>query len=269
MVFLSTSGPFGKFIVLPAPLTIALRATLAFLFLFMYCRFKGISFALGSKDRAPILLCGLLMGVHLVSYFHALQLSNVAIGMLSLFTYPIMTSFLEPLFLKTRFQKTHILLGGMVLCGIYFLVPDFSFKNSYTVAIGFGLFSALCYAVRNLILKTKVTRYEGSLLMTYQMGIVGILLIPVFFLYDLQHVGQYWEALLGLAILTTVIGHTMFINCFKHFSITTVSILSSVQPVYGILIGALFLTEIPSWTTILGGFLILASVVVESIRSYR
>jgi drug/metabolite transporter (DMT)-like permease len=101
------------------------------------------------------------------------------------------------------------------------------------------------------------------------MGIVGILLIPAFFLYDLQHVGQYWEALLGLAVLTTVIGHTMFINCFKHFSITTVSILSSVQPVYGILIGALFLTEIPPWTTILGGFLILASVVVESIRSYR
>lgn len=269
MVLMSTSGPFGKFIVLPPPLTIGLRVILAFLFLFIYCKAKNISFRLSSKDRGPILLCGVLMGVHLVSYFQALQLSNVAIGMLSLFTYPVMTSFLEPLFLKIRFQKTHLLLGGLVLFGIYLLVPDFSFKNEHTVAIGFGLFSALCYAVRNLILKTKVDRYEGSLLMTYQMAISGILLVPAFFMYDLGGVGEYWEALLGLALITTVFGHTMFINCFKYFSITTVSILSSIQPVYGILIGAIALSEIPTLTTIFGGALILTSVIVESVRSYR
>lgn len=269
LLFMGTSGPFGKFISLPAALTIEIRALLAFFVLFFYCRFRGLSFKLGSKDRWPILLCGLLMGVHLVSYFHALQLSNVAIGMLSLFTYPVITSFLEPLFLKTKFQKIHLLLGVMVLLGIYFLVPDFSFDNSYAIAIGFGLFSAFAYAFRNLILKTKVNRYEGSLLMTYQMGITGILLLPVYWLYDFQEVGQYWEALIGLVLITTVLGHSMFINCFKYFSITTISILSSVTPIYGILIGALFLSEIPSWSTVFGGVLILASVVVESLRSYR
>ncbi len=209
------------------------------------------------------------MAGHWLAYFHALQLSNVAIGMLSLFTYPVFTSFLEPLFLKTRFQKIHLLLGILVLFGLYFLVPDFSFGNQNTVAIGFGLLSALCYAIRNLILKTKVDKYQGSLLMTYQMVIVSLLLVPAYFLYDLNAIGQQWEGLLGVALITTVLGHTMFINCFKYFSVTTVSILSSIQPVYGILIGALLLSEIPDWTTVLGGILILASVVVESVRSYR
>ncbi len=209
------------------------------------------------------------MAGHWLAYFQALQLSNVAIGMLSLFTYPVFTSFLEPLFLKTRFQKIHLLLGLLVLFGIYFLVPDFSFGHQYTIAIAFGLLSALCYAIRNLILKTKVDRYQGSLLMTYQMAIVSLLLLPAYFLYDLNVIGQQWEGLLGVALITTVLGHTMFINCFKHFSVTTVSILSSVQPVYGILIGALFLSEIPGWSTVLGGVLILSSVVVESVRSYR
>ncbi|MDT7830327.1 DMT family transporter [Pricia sp. S334] len=269
MLLMSTSGPFGKFITLPVPLTIAIRGSLALIFLLAYCKFKGISFGLEGPDRWPVFLSGLLMAVHWLTYFHALQLSNVAIGMLSLFTYPVMTAFLEPLFLKSRFQKIHLLLGVLVLFGIYYLVPDFNFGNQNTIAIGFGLLSALCYAIRNLILKTKVDRYQGSLLMTYQMFIVGLLLLPVFFAYDLNAIGQQWMGLLGVALITTVLGHTMFINCFKHFSVTTVSILSSVQPVYGILIGALFMSEIPGWSTVLGGTLILASVVVESARSYR
>jgi len=269
MLLLSTSGPFGKFIVLPAPLTIELRAVMAFVFLLIYCRIKGVSFKLNNKDRWPILLCGLLLCIHWVTYFQALQLSNVAIGMLSLFTYPVITAFLEPLFLKTRFQKIHLVLGLLVLFGIYLLVPDFSFENEYTLAIGAGLFSALCYAVRNLILKTKVEKYQGSMLMAYQMAIVGMLLLPVYFLYDFEGVGGQWQALLALVLITTVIGHTMFINCFRLFSITTVSILSCIQPVYGILIGALLLSEIPAWSTIMGGTLILTSVIIESIRSYR
>lgn len=269
MLLLSTSGPFGKFIMLPVPLTIAMRALLSLMFLVLYCKIKGISFGIRGTDRWPILLSGLLMAGHWLAYFNALQLSNVAIGMLSLFTYPVFTSFLEPLFLKTRFQKIHLLLGLLVLFGIYFLVPDFSFGNQNTIAIGFGLLSALCYAIRNLILKTKVDRYQGSLLMTYQMVIVSLVLLPAYFFYDLHAIGQQWQGLLGVALITTVLGHTMFINCFRHFSVTTVSILSSIQPVYGILIGALLLSEIPAWTTVLGGILILASVVVESVRSYR
>ena len=269
MLLLSTSGPFGKFITLPVPLTIAMRALLALIFLFFYCKFKGISLSIHSADRWPIVLSGLLMAGHWIAYFYALQLSNIAIGMLSLFTYPVLTSLLEPIVLKTRFRTIHLLLAILVLFGVYFLVPEFHFGNQNTVAVGFGLLSALSYTVRNLILKTKTDRYQGSTLMTYQMIIVSFLLLPAYFVYDLNQMAHQWEGLLGVALITTVLGHTMFINCFKLFSVTTVSILSCVQPVYGIIIGALLLSEIPRWNTIIGGVLILASVVVESFRSYR
>ncbi len=209
------------------------------------------------------------MCIHWLSYFKALQLSNVAIGMLSLFTYPVITAFLEPFFLKIKFQAVHLVLALLVLCGIYFLVPDFSLDNGQTIAIAFGVFSAFCYAVRNLILKTKVDRYNGSVLMSYQLVVIAILLLPVYFVYDLLEIKDQWQGLVGLIVITTAVGHTMFINTFKHFSITTVSILSCIQPVYGIIIGALFLSEIPTWTTILGGIMILASVIIESIRSYK
>lgn len=269
MLFLGTSGPFGKFIDLPVPLTIAIRALLGLTLLILYCKWREISFDLRRRDIFPILVSGALLGVHWMTYFKALQLSSVAIGMLSLFTYPVMTSFLEPLFLKVKFQKIHLLLGLMVLSGIYLLAPEIDFGNSTTIAICLGLFSAICYAARNIILKTKVDSYQGSILMGYQLAVVCVMLFPVYFMYDLNTVVPEWKGLLGLIVITTVIGHTLFINTFKHFSITTVSILSSIQPVYGIIIGAFLLSEIPSWSTIFGGILILTSVVIESFRSYR
>lgn len=266
---ISTSGALGRYIELPVPITIASRAIIAFFVLWLYCRYRKVSFRIESKDRLPIFLSGFLMCLHWITYFYALQLSNVAIGMLSLFTFPILTAFLEPLLLKTKFQRVHLLLGLLVLTGIYLLAPDFDLKNEHTLAVGIGVLSALFYALRNLLLKTKVTAYDGSMLMCYQVGMVAILLIPALFFFDLSPISSQWPALVTLAILTTALGHTLFLRSFKNFSITTASIISSVQPVYGILIGALFLKEIPTLLTIVGGLLILSSVVIESFRSYR
>ncbi len=269
MLFISTSGALSRYIDLSVPVIIGARALLACLFLWAYCKWKGIALRVERKDRLPIFLAGMLMCLHWLSYFYSLKLSNVAVGMLSLFTYPVITSFLEPVVLGTAFQRIHLALAGLVLAGIYFLVPSFDLDNSYALAVLIGVLSALFYALRNLILKRKVGTYNGSMLMYYQSAIIGGVLLPVFFWADFKMVGSQWEALIALALLTTAIGHTLFLNSFKHFSITTASIISSTQPVYGIVIGALFLSEIPSKATILGGILILTSVVIESVRSYR
>ncbi|KAA1243989.1 EamA family transporter [Aquimarina sp. RZ0] len=269
MLFISTSGALGRYIDMPVPVTIGFRAILAGILLFLFCRWKKISFTIASKDRVTILMGGVLMGLHWITYFYALKLSNVAIGMLSLFTYPVITSFLEPLLLKTKFEKMHLVLGGLVLLGIYFLVPDFSFENTYAKAVVFGVFSALCYALRNLLMKTKVNNYHGSVLMWYQLVIVSLILIPIIFILDSSEMRTQWPWVLILALITTAIGHTLFLFSLKRFSTTTASIISSIQPVYGIIIGIIFLAEIPLWTTIIGGLLILTSVVIESIRSYK
>lgn len=269
MLFISTSGALGRYVQLPVPVAIGARAILAFIALFLYCKWKGFGLKIDKKDTGVILLSGLLMGTHWIAYFYALKLSNVAIGMLSIFTYPVITALLEPVLLKTKFQLVHILLAVLVLTGMYFLSPTLNFEDSYTIAIGFGVFSALAYALRNILLKKKVSKYNGSMLMTYQTAIVGVLLFPFLFTVTSEAIVAQWHVLVALAILTTAIGHTLFLMTFKHFNITTVSILSSIQPVYGIIIGAIFLSEIPRGTTIIGGILILSSVVIESIRSKK
>ncbi len=269
MLLVSTSGVLGRAVTLPPVVTIGWRALLAVGFLFIFLKWKRISLKIDREDRFKVILGGILMGIHWVAYFKALQLSNVAIGMLTIFTYPALTSILEPLLLKLPFQKIHLFLGLLVLAGIAFLIPDLDFENEYTQAVAFGLGSALAYALRNILMKKQVEKYHGSLLMTYQALIVGIALIPLSFQTSVEALQENLFWLLALALLTTALGHTLFLLTFRHFSITTASIISSVQPVYGIALGILLLGEMPQWSTIIGGVLIISAVIIESLRNVK
>ncbi|SNR51419.1 DMT family transporter [Lutibacter flavus] len=270
VLLVSTSGVLGRYISMPPPITIWWRCVFAAIILGSYCWYKKIDLKiLHKRDLATIIISGLLFGAHWVTYFYALHLSNVAIGMLSLFTYPVVTALLEPLFFKTKLNNKHVILGFVVLVGIYFLTPEFDLSNNYTKGILFGLVSSVFYAIRNILMKKKVANYHGSMLMFYQMVIITLVLLPVLFIFEVNPNINDWSALIALALFTTSIGHTLFVMSFKNFSISTASIMSSIQPIYGILFGLLFLNEIPASKTIIGGVLILTTVVIESYRSKK
>ena len=270
VLFISTSGVLGRYISMPPPVTIWWRCVFAAVLLGAFCWYKKIDLTiLNKRDWKSFTLSALFLGAHWVTYFYALHLSNVAIAMLSLFTYPVVTALLEPLFFKTTLNVKHLFLGLLVLVGIYFLTPDLNLSNNDTKGVIFGLISSLFYALRNILSKKNIAHYHGSMIMFYQLVIVSLVLWPVLFFIDSSSSTNDWQALVTLALLTTAIGHTLFVMSFKNFSISAASIMSSVQPVYGILFGMLFLNEIPSGNTIIGGFLIIITVVIESIQSRK
>ena len=269
-LFISTSGALGKYIDMPIPVIIWWRSIIASVLLYAFCRYKKISLKITSKKEiALFIISALFLATHWITYFYALKLSNVAIGMLSLFVYPILTAFLEPLFIKVKFDPIYILLGVMVLIGIYILAPEFSLESTHVKGILFGLASALFYALRNIISKQLVTNYNGTSIMLYQIAIISIVLSPVLFFMDTSGISTQFPYVLTLAIVTTAVGHTMLVNSLKHFTVSTASIISSTQPILGIVIAFFFLNEIPTWNTFFGGLIILSTVVIESIRSRK
>ena len=269
-LFISTSGVLGKFIDLPTPVIIWFRSAFGALFLYVFCRYKHYNIKITSKkDFSTVLLSAIFLGTHWITYFYSLKLSNVALGMLSLFTFPVITALLEPLFIKSKLDKIHIFLGILVLVGIYILSPDFDFESSQVKGILLGVFSALCYALRNLILKRNISSYSGTALMMHQILILSVLLIPTIFLMDISNISSQFPYIIILALVTTAIGHSIFIHSLKYFSVSTASIINSIQPVLGIIMAYFFLKEIPTWNTFFGGSLILATVIIESIRSRK
>ncbi|MEO1031315.1 MAG: DMT family transporter [Bacteroidota bacterium] len=267
-IFISTSGALGKYISMPTPVIIWWRSVLAAIALLVFCLYKGISLKIHTrKDRWTFILASILMGAHWITYFYALKLSNVALGMLSLFTFPVITAMLEPLFSKVKFDPMHILLGGLVLLGIYILAPVFDLKSSQLQGILLGLLSALCYSLRILILKGHVATYNGTMLMFYQVAVLAMLLVPTLFMKGAANISTQYPYVILLALLTTAIGHTLFVNSLKYFRASTASIIGSSQPIFGIIIAYFFLNEIPTIHTFVGGSLILITVLIESIRS--
>ncbi|WP_237277684.1 DMT family transporter [Tenacibaculum ovolyticum] len=268
--FISTSGVLGKYIAMSSEVIIWFRSVFAMVFLYVFCRFKKVDLKIKSnKHIVPFIISGIFMAIHWVTYFYALKRSNVAIGMLSLYTFPVMIAFLEPLFLKIKFNPMYIVLGCMVLLGVYILAPEFNLESSNVQGILFGLLSALCYSIRILILKQYVAKYDGGMLMFYQTLIITICLLPVLFFMDVSGFESQFPYLLLLALLTTAIGHSLMVHSLQFFSVSTASIISSVQPIFGIILAFIFLNEIPTWNTFVGGSLILATVVIESVRSKK
>lgn len=269
-LLISTSGALGRFIDMPTPVIIWWRSFLGLFFIYAYCRYKKIDLRIYSKKDIPtFIISALFLGAHWITYFYALKLSNVALGILSLYTFPVIITFLEPLFIKVKFDKVHLVLGAMVLLGIYILAPEFNFESTHVKGILLGLLSAVFYALRILILKQHVVRYNGTMLMLYQLLILTIALAPVLFMMDTSAIKSQYPYILILALFTTAIGHSIFVHSLKYFSASTASIISSALPIYGIFIGYVFLGEIPSWNTLFGGLLIISTVVIESIRSKK
>lgn len=269
-LFISTSGVLGRYIALPSEIIIWFRASLAMVFLYAYCRYKKIDVSIqSSKEYLPFVISGVFMTAHWVTYFYALKLSNVALGILSLYTFPIITALLEPLFVKVKFNPIYLILGLMVLAGLSLLVPEFDIESNQVKGVLFGVFSAVCYAIRILILKQHVVNYNGTMLMFYQTVIVSILLLPTLFFMDLSGLQDQFQYLLLLALITTAIGHSLMLHSLKFFSATTTTIISSLQPIFGIGLAVVFLSETLTFYTYIGGGLILLTVGIESIRSKK
>merc|ERR1712240_928947 len=116
---------------MPSEVIVWFRSSFAMIFLYLFCSYKKIDLKIKSKKHiVPFFIGGVFMAAHWITYFYALKLSNVASGMLSLYTFPVIIAFLEPIFLKTKFNLIYIILGLLVFLGLYILSPEFSLENS-------------------------------------------------------------------------------------------------------------------------------------------
>jgi drug/metabolite transporter (DMT)-like permease len=269
-LFISASGVLGKFIDMPTTVIIWWRAALALVVLFLFCRYKNIKLKFYSnRDNMTSILSALFLGAHWVTYFYAIKLSNVSLGMLSLFTFPTITTLLEPLLTSTKFEKAHLLLGVMVLFGIYILVPEFNIDNSDVKGIAMGVFSALLFSLRNIILKVNTQKYDGTMLMMHQLLVVTIVLSPCLYFMDTSNINTQYPYIIMLAVISTALGHSLFVKSLKHFSASTASIIVSMQPIYGIIIAFFLLNIQPTINTCIGGALIISTVIIEGIRTNK
>ena len=270
VVLLGATALFSKIIPLSATDITFGRAVVACLMLFMIIKISGGRIRLScAKDYLVAITLGILMAAHWVSYFAAMQYSSVSVGMIALFTFPVITVLLEPFFEGIRLVWQDILSAVVVLFGIYLIVPEVSLDNDVTLGIIIGIGSALLYALRNLIMRKYFSHYSGSLSMAYQTLIIVMCLSffvsPAILLADQQT--YIWLAVLGTFL--TALPHTLIATSLKHLRAKTFSLVACMQPLYGVILAILLLDEQPTWQTLCGGLLVISAAVYETINAQK
>lgn len=275
VLLFGTAGLFGKLLELSPVMIVFGRVAFASLFLALFIILQQNSAgdnATDSKSSARLKLrllipaLGIILTVHWITFFHSIQLSTVAIGLLSFSTFPIFVVFLEPVFLKSSFQFSYLFYALLTLIGVWLLVPRFSWSDTYFQGVFWGCVSGLLFAFLTIINRFLSPYYASGKLAFFQNGIAFLLLIPVAYLQLKAVTFRDWLILLLLGVVFTAVSHTLFIFGLRTVKARIASIIACMEPVYGILFAFLLLNEIPALRTALGGLIILSTTLYLTFR---
>ena len=273
--FVSLTGLFGKFISHSPLLIVQGRTVFAFgaLLLVLLILRKKIIFS-NFREWLRLLLCGIILGVHWIAFFKSIQVSTVAIGLLTFASYPLFTTFLEPIFFQEKLIKRNISAVFVVIFGLALMATS-SPENSDGVISGsviqgvlWGLGGGLGFALLTLMNRGLVRHHSPLLLTCWQNGFAALVLLPWSFYESWVLTTADWTLLLILGVVCTVGGHALLINGLKNLQAQTVSMLiAGLEPVCAILFALFLLGEVPSFQTLVGGILIVSTTVFMITRS--
>lgn len=270
VMLLGGTALFSQLIPLSASAITLGRSLFAFLALFLFMQIKRESLRLDStKDYSIALLLGVLMSAHWVTYFAAMQYAGVSVGIIALFTFPMISVLLEPFFEGTRLNWKDVLSALTVLVGIGLIVPDASIDNDITLGVAVGVFSALLYAFRNLLHRKHFSHHSGAKAMSWQTLIIAITLVP-FCTLELTSAETYdWLMILVLGTIFTALPHAMIAASLAHLRVKTFSLIACMQPFYGVVLAIFVLHETPTLGTLIGGILITSAAIVETLNTHN
>ncbi len=265
--FVSMTGLFGKFLSHSPLLIVQGRAVFAFgaLLLALFAIRKAIFFK-NYREWAWLMVSGTVLAVHWIAFFQAIQVSTVAIGLLSFSSYPLFTTFLEPLFFREQLRRRNVLAVLLVICGLALMATSNNddsnaiISGSVVQGVLWGLVSGLGFAVLTLLNRGHVRNHSPLLLTCWQNGIAALVILPWSWSESWDLSGKDWGLLFILGVVCTVGGHTLLINGLRHVRAQVVSLLiAGMEPVFAILFAFFLLGETPSGQTLLGGVLIVGT----------
>lgn len=265
---------FSKLIPLSATDITFLRAIIAAIILATVVKYQQQSLKLYNKKEYLIaIILGVIVSLHWFTYFKAIQVSTVAVGIIAFFTYPMMTVLIEPLFTKKNIDFKDTISAGVVLSGVYLLIPNTDIEKNYHILLGIvlGILSAALFTVRNIIHKKYFSLHSNPHAMFYQTLVASVFLLP-FYLHNSSRGAidsTSWALLLILGIFFTALPHVLLSSALSHLKAKTVSLVSCLQPLYSVVFALFILKEHITLNTIIGGTLVIATALFETYQHHK
>ncbi len=271
----SFSALFVRLSSAPAMIIATYRLLFTFLLLapFTLIRHGGELRTISPRQRGLAAASGGCLALHLVTWFISLRYTSVASSVVLVTTQPLFVVIGSWLFFRERISRLALVGGALALCGS-FIIGASDFQLDLRAFWGDLLALAAALFVSGYLLLGRRLRGGMSLpsytFFTY--GSSALLLILASLATGVPfapYAPREWLLFLALAVVCTIVGHTLFnwVLGYVQASVVSVSVLG--EPLGAIVWASLFLKEYPTGRQMLGGGFIFAGLFLFTRASMR
>lgn len=259
------TGVLGRAITLDSVWLVWYRLLITVVSLWLlYALFRRIK-KLPLRSVLSIGTIGTVQALHWVCFYASIKYANVTIALTCLATSALLSSILEPLLLKKRFDPFEIVLGLFAIAGIMVI---YNTHLQFSAGIILGLLAALLTVIVSVMNKKMVDNYPPEYIAIYQLsgGWLGLsLLLPLYFyLFPApmqMPVPMDWVWLLVLSWVCTILTFFLYIYSLKRISAFTMNLTLTLEPIYGIILAFIIYKEnenLSNWFYLGFGLIVLA-----------
>jgi drug/metabolite transporter (DMT)-like permease len=236
------SAILGKLVSIPAVEMIFYRALLAIAGMGLVIYFTGGRFAVTRAELIRLLLIGFIVAIHWMAFFGAARVSNVSVSLVGFATNSLWAALLEPWFNRTRIKKFELILGLVVIVGLYII---FSFDFHYKLGLLLGILAGFTSALFSVFNSKYVKSIPAFTITFYEM--IGVWLSITVFLpvykytwatdQTLQLVPSLydWLWIALLAGVCSVYAYSVAVELMKRISVFMIQLCLNLEPIYGII----------------------------------
>jgi drug/metabolite transporter (DMT)-like permease len=247
------------------------RTFLATIGFYIYFKTKGLDIKIDTKGKWQLLMTGgIVIALHWFTFFYSAKVSTIAISLVGLSTTSLWTSFIEPLWNKKRIQPLQVILGGVVILGLYLI---FLYEFTHIWGLILSLICAIMGSIFSVLNGEFAKKYSPQIITFYEMlGVAISTFIPILYVLISGNTnisvipqGLDWLWILILAVFCTIYAYSESVNLVRIFSAFTFNLTLNLEPVYGIILAYLIFGEKERMTT---GFYIGTLVILGTVLMY-
>lgn len=240
------SAILGKLVSIPAVEMVIYRSLLAAMGIAIVILATKSTFRVTQKDLLKLTLIGFIVAIHWVAFFGSARVSNVSVSLVGFATNSLWAALLEPWFNRSRVKKFELLLGLVVLLGLYIV---FSFDFQYKLGLFFGIVAGFTSALFSVFNSRLVRTIPSFTITFYEMSgaFIGLcIFLPLYKitwaeneLLRLVPVPMDWVYIGLLAGVCSVYAYSTAVELMKKISVFLLQLSLNLEPIYGIIMAVI------------------------------